>query len=405
MGAEPTPQLRWLVPGLAAAVLLVLLLGLDRDPPADETPPTTLAAEVPRTTTAPPAESPPTTAFLVTTTSPSESARSRPPIEAVPDVHDPERTDPGHSVPGLAGRLIVVTGQAGRSQEMRIIPIVTTDTPVQTVIPFDAHSYSIDAGETMLALVNRGELVVVPLDGSEQQVIASNVIEFAWSGDEPGRIAWLRTDQPGVELLETGVVTGGSLIGSTPLAGVEEGRRLFGLNSAGYWLSDRVGNNSFVTLTESGALEILRHPGDLAIVAERRARALIADLDVGGWVWTFGLVDEGRVRPLPWAPPDAGGEYGMAAFGHRFPSTIAFIGLDEGARSWLEVWGASGVLIARVEFPYRVWDVSWSPDNRYVVMPGSDNAGTHVVLVYDLVDSSLNGFLFDDWVQFAAVVN
>jgi hypothetical protein len=50
---------------------------------------------------------------------------------------------------------------------------------------------------------------------------------------------------------------------------------------------------------------------------------------------------------------------------------------------------------------WRVWDLEWGPDNRFILMPGTNDAGRHVVIVYD-TSTRMSSFVdFNDWVQWA----
>jgi hypothetical protein len=50
---------------------------------------------------------------------------------------------------------------------------------------------------------------------------------------------------------------------------------------------------------------------------------------------------------------------------------------------------------------WRVWDLEWGPDSRFLLMPGTDDAGRHVVIFYDTISTELSLVDFDDWIQWA----
>lgn len=50
---------------------------------------------------------------------------------------------------------------------------------------------------------------------------------------------------------------------------------------------------------------------------------------------------------------------------------------------------------------WRVWDLNWGPNNRFIVIPGTDDAGRHVVIFYDTTTQTLSFVDFHDWVQWA----
>lgn len=77
---------------------------------------------------------------------------------------------------------------------------------------------------------------------------------------------------------------------------------------------------------------------------------------------------------------------------------------EGGPIDWrLDLYNLDGGLEDSVSFQWRVWDVRWSPDDRYVLMPGTDNRGTHVVLFYDTHTGELTTIQFDEFVQWAQV--
>ncbi len=50
---------------------------------------------------------------------------------------------------------------------------------------------------------------------------------------------------------------------------------------------------------------------------------------------------------------------------------------------------------------WRVWDLEWGPDNRFILMPGTNDAGRDVVVFYDTSSGDLSFVDFPDWVQWA----
>jgi len=50
---------------------------------------------------------------------------------------------------------------------------------------------------------------------------------------------------------------------------------------------------------------------------------------------------------------------------------------------------------------WRVWDLEWGPDGRWLLMPGTDDAGRHVVIFYDTSTGETSSVDFRTWVQWA----
>jgi hypothetical protein len=68
----------------------------------------------------------------------------------------------------------------------------------------------------------------------------------------------------------------------------------------------------------------------------------------------------------------------------------------------LDVYDTEGTRLDRALIPWRTWDIQWSHDDRYILMPGSDNQGSHAVVFYDRhteIVSAVDDF--QDWVQWA----
>jgi WD40 repeat protein len=73
-------------------------------------------------------------------------------------------------------------------------------------------------------------------------------------------------------------------------------------------------------------------------------------------------------------------------------------------KTWtLHIYDRQGNLIDSSSFGFRVWDIAWSPDQRFVLMPGSDDQGTHAVLIYDTQTSLLTPVGFTTWIHWVAV--
>lgn len=380
---------RWSVPVAAAAVLAVLLwvAGADRDRP-DPTATTFDEAAIAVTTSTNPA----------TTLPPA--ATETPPVSTFPARSRPV----GAAVPGLDDHLVFVVGQGDSGHTLISTDTETTEWAEQS-LPAHAAEFALDASGRILGFIERApgaEPTLWLASRNGEPVAMTSANQFVWSGDEEGRIAWLDRDSPpGQVTIQVGSTDGSRLAGTSDLGVVPSNFRLLGLNSKGYWLGSydpRVAM-PFVTYFPSDRPAGIPHSGDLAVPAPRGTTALIAHLEVAGWLWNFGISDGIRMEPAGWAPSRPSGMHGFAAWSSD-AGRLAFIGGDDDG-SWLEIWSPSGDERRRIEFPHRVWDVSWSHDDRFVVMPGSGD-DEDVVLFFDTHDGSLDAAAFDDRVQFAA---
>jgi hypothetical protein len=83
---------------------------------------------------------------------------------------------------------------------------------------------------------------------------------------------------------------------------------------------------------------------------------------------------------------------------------VAFVGYGgENGTDWrLNVYARNGAHVNTATVPWRVWDVQWSPDERFILMPGTDNQDTQAVIFYDRHTDTLSAVDdFQDWVQWS----
>ena len=135
-----------------------------------------------------------------------------------------------------------------------------------------------------------------------------------------------------------------------------------------------------------GTLVASRHDGEL-LLSRRVNRGL-----------SFHMADPTLtvLTDLEWAPVAASGQVKPASWAGD--GRFAFITIENRTNLWrLEIFGADGEPLAVQEITGRIWDVEWSPDGRFVVMPGFDTQGErgHLIFVYDSVEDSLHQIEFD----------
>jgi hypothetical protein len=337
---------------------------------------------------------------LTTTTAPRA-------VEVTPRVLTTDLAVP--TPPGLE-RLVIVTGQspAGR---LRVVD--PTDEIADVRLPSGASDFQIDSSGGALAFLDGDRaLRITTLDGTPIAT-PGGISQFVWSGDEALAAVWFDEGDGTEQTIVLGRVEDDTLVATERFGTVSEpGAVLRGATAAGWWVTYQDPAVPRTTLSafhpRSGDPGWIT-PADLVVPPASGARALLGKLDISSWSWNFGL-GAGDLRPLEWAPGDANGERGFAAFSPTGVQ-VAFIGNDERALGWLEIQSTSGGPTQRLTLPYRVWDVRWSQRGDYVLMPGTDLEGTtHVVLAVDArISSNQETWVYaievDDRVQFATAID
>lgn len=317
-------------------------------------------------------------------------------------------SDLGNAViPGLE-RLVVIEGQSPSGHTLHVVDHPSGETVVASLGPI-VRDTSIDAGGEVLSyLADTGEdgWMLLPIQGPAVPIVVGQGIEsFVWSGDEPNTAAWIDGTSQGEPQVVLGTFDGTTLRATETLDAAAA--RLVGLTEAGVWADardERFPRNGFVELTSRADGTVSRALADLFVPPASGTRGLVGVLDITSWRWTFALEEDG-IQPLPWAPGDAS----MAAFSPNGVQ-LAFAGTGSPMPGWVEIHSTLGGPGRRLELPYRVWDVRWSQRGDFVVLPGTDDRGGHVVVLVDARLTSAQepwvyAVEFDDWVQFAAVVD
>ncbi|MGH8947146.1 MAG: hypothetical protein ACRDVL_13490 [Acidimicrobiia bacterium] len=111
--------------------------------------------------------------------------------------------------------------------------------------------------------------------------------------------------------------------------------------------------------------------------------AVIEPADHSGGI-RLEIPPEGTVTGSAWSP-DGGLAVHYPTGGHNWNLRIYDTDLTTATDIAVEGW--------------RVWDLEWGPAAKFILMPGTDDAGRHVVIVYDTSSRELSYVDFDDWVQ------
>lgn len=337
----------------------------------------------------------------------SEAATTRPPSTtsaisvAVPRTSESgERLD--EMIPGLDGTLVAVVGPAP-SLELVEWP-TTSASPHREALPIGASpKLAFESAVTpLLAFVapSPTEAVSTLYVGTTRSYFAAaaGVTWFAWHNTRSGRLAWIGDDR----VIHVASVASPTGVEETATVGpLELDAELVAWDSSGFLVfsrDDTTGQRILRRLDPSGQ-EVARIEATEAYLAKDNHLLLARWSEaVSGFEFFTAEPNLDQLTELDWAPSDAG-QVAWSPLADR----LAFIVYQRGSAR-LEVWNLDGEPVHTVNLPFGVWDVEWSHDGRFLLMPGTDiNSETHAVLVYDQADGSLDQLQFDDWVHYVDV--
>ena len=313
---------------------------------------------------------------------------------------------PAGEIPGLSGRVVVVTGIGESDGYYRQVRLRVWDAGSGMMITSElersAFGFAVDpAGEHLAFRAADGAVWIQDLAApSGKVVIAGGVGSLAWSPDgsrlavvegNPSAEGWALAAYPYEE---------GALGRREEITTMGAGGLLLGWNDAGLWVAEE--------MNQPGARVAVY--GDDGVV--------VADIP-GAWAWVgsgeraavYSPGDQNPVRVVDLTSTGDGFRVPSGSGLFAWPTDpddtrLAETGIDEGASEagWLQVWDtATGELLHRYDLaaPYGV---SWDWSDRFVVMPAHRGVGR--VYFYDTVDGSLHDLSFgEEIVWFAAVVS
>ena len=304
----------------------------------------------------------------------------------------------GARIPHLGGSLVATVGV--RDFELVIWPadlavpesinIGDTASPAgsKTPLTWDASGSTyaflrkLDGSETALHVGSEAEYL--PL--------ARRVKSFAWHSTEPKRLAWTVASDGGVgQQLFVSEVAGSASEELLPSVTLSATERLVAWDETGFVFGfwDKELGEEWTRRVDDSGREIGRARGSLVAI-RGNGELLLTELAGRGSLFYRADPTLGTLTALEWAPEDAWGRVKPAAWSSD--GRIAFIALDTRFSTWrLEIFGPDGGSPIVQELPGQVWDVNWSPDGRFIVMPGFDNRGErgHLVFAYDSFEALL----------------
>lgn len=259
-----------------------------------------------------------------------------------------------------------------------------------------------------LALENRASGSASLYVGSAERLVSTGleVTSFTWHQTEPGAMAVvLRGPEGGPGDLVTFQVEGVGNRANTTTIRTSMGPddlvlawgdwgfliRRYVLSSDNRFVAlvDQEGNNVWVRTAHwayvSPTQDILLSFYDNVIRELRWVRPETAQDDPGAW---FEVPSVG-VAGIAWSP--GGDRIALATYA----------GGDVDFR--LDLYTRDGVQVDNIRFEWKVWDVEWSPDGRFLLMPGTKGSRDFVILFYDTLTGRLTPVEFDVAIQTAVI--
>lgn len=298
-----------------------------------------------------------------------------------------------------------------QGQNLSLLITRQADTPEATIFgppPAQARNVSFDASGDLMALVSpfTGWDRLYLRDESNLTDTTLLVTSYAWHDIQPAQIAAVVIGNPGDNrTLATFSFDDAEQQLSRPnyIVTFDSPRYIREWNESGFILVgyDEVEGSPFVESIDPNGEMVWRQITELLDVSST------GDILIGDFVdtfWELRIVnsDQRHGKPgevLTWAPSDF-----TAVRWSTSGQMIAFLEpTKEDPDDWgLQIYDPDGVLLHSEAIPWRVWDIQWSPDDRYILMPGTDNEGTHAVIFYDTHTNSVS--VVDDsqdWIQWS----
>lgn len=305
-----------------------------------------------------------------------------------------DRTPLAEFVPSLDGQLVTLQGQ-------RLFLLITreSDQPetLITPLPGGISNVSYDASGDLIAMTmsTAGPDRLLLVDESEVIEPRFLVTSYVWHDTRPVEAAVVIVDEANESWNLNRLIFHQAtrrIFGQIHITGLDSFRTVRAWTDTGFVLrgfndEEATPFVEFIDLTGEVVWQI---DGELLDVSPT------GDILIGDYVdesWEVRMVHSddtngGPGEVLHWAP------IGFSAV--RWSTSgqmIAFIGYaGPGPVDWgLHVYTSDGALLHTEVIPWRVWDIQWSPDDKYILMPGSkyilmpgsDNQGTHAVIFYN----------------------
>lgn len=397
------PKSSWLVIS-AAVVVAVVLVGLivwSSDPGEDD------LAAVGSTTTV--AVVPPSISSSSTSTTLSATT-STPATTTTSNVVVSERAGVGDLVLGWSGTLYAVVGDS-QDTFVRLESEREQGVPVRNMVNLPPGSiyYDLDASGRLFAfaVADDNEVETLHVTSADADIVdfELSVTSLVWHASEPGQLGVISERPDGTAHLVTLDFEGlqANRAGAQSIVDIDPSAELVAWSEHGFviWSHDEALEQDMISLIGQSGEPLWEQAEDhLAAAISPSGEVLVNRFLPEGF--EFAVVpalqpEAAQTVELPvqdvtgaaWAPD------GQQLAIHFYEGT---------GKAWtLHIYDRQGNLIDSSSFDFRVWDIAWSPDQRFILMPGSDDRGTHAVLIYDTQASLLTPVEFTTWIHWVAV--
>jgi WD40 repeat protein len=227
------------------------------------------------------------------------------------------------------------------------------------------------------------------------------VSSIAWHGSRSGRLAVtaIRPDGTAHLVVLDFEDLRADRAGATSIADVDPDTRIQSWDEHGFvtWSGDEQGGTvSF--LDPSGELQ-WQIPGGPVAVFTPRGEVLVNRNLSERFEFVVASPDGPEGRPIVQLPVSEVTSSDWSPDGRQ----LAVLFYEGTGKPWiLHIYDRRGELVDSVSFDWRVWDLTWSTDQRFLLMPGTDDQGTHAVIVYDTETQLLTLLEFTTWIHWAA---
>lgn len=312
-------------------------------------------------------------------------------------------------VPGVTGTLNALVGSSNRvlvempAENTALIRVETEPVGFVDRVTQDASggllAYNVLGNGTDIphSLVVRG-------DGTGVEYVGE-VVDLQWHQSDAGRLALLTVDE-GVTQLETVTLDPRDLNWPTSniISEVDADQTLIAWGDYGFILTghDITSGADVTTLLDQDG-NLIWQEENLTVISASPARLLVHRVTAD---------DESELEHVVIDPtdPDTGFRLELGVRGVPTGADWASDGrlaihYPTGGHQWnLRIYEPSLANFEQIPVEgWRVWDLQWDPDSQFILMPGTDDAGRHVVLFFDTTTAELSLVDFGDWIHWASL--